>query len=168
MGKCDPALDDDETRLGIQRVLSNIIRHAYSFADVEYQQRVWIDGKGPEVDSYSESLCGLFDDSNVVEFANGEALKFGYSDEMVKRLRSFAKTLRAFQTQLRESKGSNWAAETLDSEILARPGWETVRQSAAAFLDSAIEWFEVHGNDTPEFEWSWCGKTFGQPASDPR
>jgi hypothetical protein len=159
---------EDRPRRGEWQMLFNIIRDVYSFADPVYQQRVWVEAAGPEVDSYSESLCRLFDDSNVEDFADGSALEFGFTDEMLQRLRTFVKTLNDFDELRREREGARYALGGREPEIMAMPGWESVRQDAAAFLDSAIEWFEVHGNDTPEFEWSWCGKTFGQPAPDLR
>jgi hypothetical protein len=158
--KYDAALDDEHTR-AVQQVLSNIVRHVYSFADAKYQVRVWVDGEGPEVDSYSESVCGLFDDSNVTQFLDGERLEFGYSDEMVRRLRSFVGTLNDFHARLKESKGTRWPGWLPDSEIVAEAGWQTVTQSASEFLDSAVVWFERYGLDALMLEWSWRGKTFG-------
>jgi hypothetical protein len=51
-------LDDDDPNGGDWQQLSNIVYHTHSFADPQYQQRVWITGTGPEVNSYSESRCG--------------------------------------------------------------------------------------------------------------
>jgi hypothetical protein len=38
------------------------------FADAEYQERVWLHGKGPEVSSYEEAVNRLYDDYDVEGF----------------------------------------------------------------------------------------------------
>jgi len=34
-------------------------------SDIEFQKRIWIRGEGPEVSSYVEVVCQLFDDTGI-------------------------------------------------------------------------------------------------------
>ena len=40
-----------------------ILESLEELADIQFQERVWVKGKGPEVSSLEEAICGLFDDS---------------------------------------------------------------------------------------------------------
>jgi hypothetical protein len=46
-------------------------------SDVDYQRRVWILAAGPEMSSFSEAVCELFDDSGLGRALEGQSLVFG-------------------------------------------------------------------------------------------
>jgi hypothetical protein len=43
-------------------VLNGYLKTIWSVTNKEYQRRVWIQGDGPEVDDYDETICRIFDD----------------------------------------------------------------------------------------------------------
>ena len=65
----------------------NLIHEALQeLSDESYQRRVWMASSGPEVSSYTEAVCMLFDDSGLdLRLESGEA--FGGSiDSLLKQL----------------------------------------------------------------------------------
>ena len=42
------------------------LRNISHISDKQYQQRVWILGKGPEVDDFTETVCHFFDDGDPI------------------------------------------------------------------------------------------------------
>lgn len=42
------------------RILNSILETIKCILDKEYQKRVWILGKGPEVDDFDEACCNFF------------------------------------------------------------------------------------------------------------
>jgi hypothetical protein len=144
----------EELDLGNRNSLCGIIYCAHEFADPDYQQRVWVEAKGPEVSWYEDALSDLFDGFDVERFLDGSASKYGFSDEMTDRLSKFVRTLDAFDRQLPEG---------IDNEALIQmPTWLGVNAAAASFLDSAVSWLEANSSDYPMMMWSWGGKTFGR------
>jgi hypothetical protein len=47
------------------------------------------------------------------------------------------------------------------SEIVLRDGWPRVKQSAAEFLNEAVQWLEENCGDFPMMKWSWADRNFG-------
>lgn len=39
-------------------------------SDIEFQKRIWLHGEGPEVSSYVEVVCQLFDDTGIGDIIN--------------------------------------------------------------------------------------------------
>jgi hypothetical protein len=143
----------DELRIDNRNSLCGIIVTARYFADPDFQRRIWINGEGPEVSSYYESLCSLFDDSHVMSSDNGDALALGCSEEMCSKLGGFVATLDNFDEGLQRPMR--------DSEIFALPAWQAVISSASTFVDSSIAWLEQNCGDFLMFKWSWKGRSFG-------
>lgn len=46
----------------------NVSNALETFANIEFQKRIWIKGSGPEVSSFDEAFCVLFDDSFFADF----------------------------------------------------------------------------------------------------
>ena len=44
---------------------SRVITRLQELADEDFQRRVWLARTGPEVSSYDEAICGLFDDTGL-------------------------------------------------------------------------------------------------------
>lgn len=47
-------------------ILKEYLRNIFHISDKEYQKRVWIEGKGPEVDDFTETTCHFFDDGDPI------------------------------------------------------------------------------------------------------
>lgn len=47
-------------------ILNEFLRNISHISDKEYQKRVWIQGKGPEVDDFDETCCHFFDDGDPI------------------------------------------------------------------------------------------------------
>ena len=43
-----------------KQILLGFIKIFTRISDKEYQQRVWIDGKGPECDDFDDTVCDFF------------------------------------------------------------------------------------------------------------
>ena len=88
------------------------------FADTGFQERVWLNGEGPEVSSYDEALCQLFDDtglSDVLEDSSAEIINpeinvrirtFDHLEKEIDRRLSFAeiKEMHRFEEMIRLAK----------------------------------------------------------------
>jgi hypothetical protein len=42
-----------------------VVEYLHELADEGYQRRVWLASSGPEVSSFVEAVCGLFDDTGL-------------------------------------------------------------------------------------------------------
>jgi len=49
----------------IQVNKTQVIDGLRELADFDFQKRVWLSGAGPEMSSFVEAVCGLFDDSGL-------------------------------------------------------------------------------------------------------
>ena len=66
-------------------------------SDPDFQNRVWIRGEGPEVSSFVETVCELFDDSGL-----GTALEKGtcvYDEDIDSKLNKLSEMLDDIDTQ---------------------------------------------------------------------
>jgi len=107
--------------------LENIRSMLREFADAEYQVRVWVTGEGLEVSSYSDAICGLFDDYGFDEFLSFSSDQYLLNKEQIGALEIFRDAINEFNdTQPRES----------DEEIVQNPRWADVRAKASAALST--------------------------------
>jgi hypothetical protein len=130
---------DSELAIGNRNALCGIIAAAKEFADSEYQQRIWIDGEGPEMSSYREALCRIFDDAHVEDFLHGDAMRYGFSQQMQDKLGRFAELLDEFDRHLPPDIGS--------AEIVRRENWKNVSEAAGGFLNEAAQWYQQNCAD---------------------
>lgn len=49
-----------------KQILISVLETLVGISDKEYQKRVWILGKGPEVDDFDETVCNFFQDGNGI------------------------------------------------------------------------------------------------------
>lgn len=146
--------DRNEVRFGDRNSLCGLITAVHEFADVSYQQRVWIDGSGPEVSSYSEALCDLFDGYRIEEFANGKARNLGFSEDAATGLSDLVHVVDSFDEEL--PRGLS------DAEIVRREGWSAVVAAAGRVLDSgALDWLTKNCDSFPMLPIDWRGRSFG-------
>lgn len=55
-------LTDEEKKY----ILNEYLRNISHIASKEYQERVWIRGEGPEVDSFEDAVCDFSTDSDAI------------------------------------------------------------------------------------------------------
>jgi hypothetical protein len=56
--------------------------------DEKYQRRAWLSSSGPEISSFVEAICGLFDDSGLGDALDKEEVVFtGEIDRLLRELR---------------------------------------------------------------------------------
>ena len=93
-------------------------------ADKEFQQRTWFSESGPEVSSFSELVCQLFDDTGLSDMID--------SPELEKQLgRVVAEGLRELDRKLDDVDSS-----TEPSRLIESPAMEEVRRLARELLES--------------------------------
>ena len=50
----------------MDQILKNgVLDNLQYLSDADFQERVWVKGLGPEVSSFTEAVCGLYDDSGL-------------------------------------------------------------------------------------------------------
>ena len=102
--------------------LKNVMNTVREIADPEFQQRVWVDGAGPEFSDWTEVMCKLFDDFLFDDFVDRDWQQFGFSSESHQLL-----------VQLREQL-NNYEEKETNAEIVADPKWQQIREFAGKVL----------------------------------
>jgi hypothetical protein len=106
---------------------TNLCDAIRSFADIEYQRRVWVNGEGPEVDSYVEAMCHLFDDNSFDEFLATAAAERHLRTDQVAALNDFRIALEAFDKA---------NSDMTDASIVVHPRWPNVCRYADVALSA--------------------------------
>lgn len=108
------------------KITENIYRLIEScleeLSDIEFQKRVWVRGEGPEVSSYSEAVCQLFDDTAIGDFLDDTENGVVLSEELDSLLRELSNILDLIDYRIGASN------------IIKHPHWPKVRQLAADAL----------------------------------
>lgn len=107
----------DENR---RQLLNSFLRTIDTISDIEYQERVWIRGEGPEVDDFGETVCHFFDDGDPI-FEYYEA--YGISKNQYKLLLKFRDAFRFFSDK-------NYHP----FEFINTPEWEKIISMAKELL----------------------------------
>lgn len=87
------------------------------FSDPEYQKRIWLQGKGPEVSSFGEAMCGLFDDLDFKGFLELPEVK---SNESL-----YPTLLKVYDT-LHAITGDIMSDDKIDQNFLDSPMWKGI------------------------------------------
>jgi hypothetical protein len=107
--------------------LKRILDATRDLADERYQERVWVRGEGPEVDSSTEALVRLMDDYDLPGFIAEAAEKAWVSDEQLA-------SLRRLDTALARYAADDQARD--DAARIASREWLRIRELARATLDT--------------------------------
>jgi hypothetical protein len=107
--------------------LRRILDATHDLADERYQERVWVRGQGPEVDSGIEALIRLIDDYELAAFIAQAAKKGWVSNEQLAALRSLDAALARYA--VRDQGGD-------DAARIASREWLRMRELAKATLDT--------------------------------
>lgn len=101
--------------------VSRILECLRELADKAYQQRIWTASSGPEISSFTEAVCQLFDDSGLGDELDKSRTVF--SAMIDARLRVLGDELVAFDDN------------RAPSEIIEDPKMEKLRVLARELLD---------------------------------
>jgi hypothetical protein len=107
--------------------LVRILDATRDLADAGYQERVWVRGEGPEVDSSTEALSRLIDDYDLASFLAEAAEKGWISNEQLAALRRLDAVLARYAIN-----GEN----ANDAGMIQSPGWQKIRKLATATLEA--------------------------------
>lgn len=113
-------------------ILRQIEDGLQDFSSREFQKRVWIQGRGPEVSSYEELMCRLFDDLDVRNLAASNWSGFGLTVEQKARLTRFLGSLATFDAEIPQLPDPCFVFEKLDMSnvrIVAKETLDALRIS---------------------------------------
>ena len=107
----------DETR---KRMFANFLQTIKWISDKEYQKRVWIRGKGSEVNDFDETACYFFDNVDPVL---KEYKKCGITKSQYKILKKFRDTFNTFSDE-----------HSYEPEFIDTPQWDEITKMAKDVL----------------------------------
>ena len=107
--------------------LRRILDATRDLADERYQERIWVHGKGPEVDSSTEALIRLIDDYDLAAFIAEAAKKAWISNAQLAALRRLDAALARY---------SDGGQKGDDAARIASREWLRIREIAKTTLDN--------------------------------
>ena len=107
--------------------LRRILEAIRDLADEHYQQRVWVRGEGPEVDSSTEAICRLVDDYDLTSFVAEAATNAWVSKDQIA-------ALQRLDTALARYAAGDQSGQ--DAARIATPEWQKIRKLAKATLET--------------------------------
>ncbi len=103
-------------------ILNFVMKQVAAIENKEYQKRVWIHGKGPECDDFTETACHfLHEGTGVLE----KYKDFGITDNQYQLLKKLRDAFEAF------SQENDWPQEFIDT-----PEWQRIVAMAKEVLDA--------------------------------
>jgi hypothetical protein len=112
-----------------QTWLERILEATRDLADERYQERVWVRGAGPEVDSSTEALVRLMDDYDLAGFIAEAAAEAWISSDQLAALRGLDAALERYAADDQEGN---------DADRIASSEWRNVRGVAETALRSFV------------------------------
>jgi hypothetical protein len=107
-----------------KQILASCLEVIAGISDKEYQKRVWIRGKGPEVDDFDETVCNFFQDGNGI-IQNYK--DFGVTDNQYQLLIKFRDEFDAF----RRGPALKYYSP---QEFIDNPEWTKISEMAKEIL----------------------------------
>jgi hypothetical protein len=107
--------------------LRRILDATRDLADEGYQQRVWVRGEGPEVDSSTEAVCRLVDDYDLATFLDEAAKNAWVSKDQIAALQRLDVAL---------ARHASNGEDADDATRIQSPGWKKIRKLAKATLEA--------------------------------
>jgi hypothetical protein len=108
--------------------LERILETIRDLGDAAYQERVWVRGEGPEVDSSTEAISALLDDDDLDGFLSACRRQHWLSSGQLS-------ALQAFETAIDDylARGDD---RTSDRVRIASPEWQALQQLARRTLET--------------------------------
>ena len=103
-----------------KQILNSVLDTVECISDKEYQKRVWIDGKGPEVDDFDETCCFFFGDVDPLLLRYRD---FGLSKSQYLILQKLRNEFRIFSDNYDHP-----------CEFICSPEWEQIMKIAKQVL----------------------------------
>ncbi len=94
-----------------KQILQSFLDNLYRISNKEYQKRIWIQGKGPEVHDFDEAVCDFFGDGDPILKHYQE---YGITDKNYLLLKEFRDQFQAFSDE------HDWPEEFIDTPEWAR------------------------------------------------
>jgi hypothetical protein len=107
-----------------KQILETCIRVIDHISDVEYQQRIWIEGKGPEADDYEETVCYFFPEVAPILL---DYKAYGLSKVQYQKLKAFNDEFQSFE----DGPGTKYYFPKL---FIDMPEWKKVMDKAKEVL----------------------------------
>jgi hypothetical protein len=107
--------------------LRRILEATRDLADHDYQERVWVRGEGPEVDSSTEAVCRLIDDYDLPTFLAEAGEKAWISKPQLTALERLDAAL---------ARHASNGEDADDAIRIQSPEWRKVRKLAKATLEA--------------------------------
>jgi hypothetical protein len=107
--------------------LRRILEATRDLADEAYQERVWVRGNGPEVDSSTEAVCRLVDDYDLATFLDEAAKNAWISKDQIAALQRLDVALARYASN---------GADADDATRIQSPGWKKIRKLAKVTLEA--------------------------------
>lgn len=101
-----------------------ILKLIREISDEEYQKRVWVEGKGPEVSSFAELISAF--DEDLIEDLSQNYQKYGFTRPQFEKIQDLYQQVDDYTMSIPD--------DVLSEEIVSDPRWHQVRQFAKKFL----------------------------------
>jgi hypothetical protein len=108
--------------------LERILGAVRDLSDADYQERVWVRGRGPEADSSTEAVCRLLDDYDLAGFLAESGKRRWLSDDQFAALRAIEVALDNYLARDED--------QIDDAVRIASPGWHELRKLARRTLEA--------------------------------
>src|SRR5690348_14508669 len=99
-----------------KQILEEFLKILLILSDKNYQKRIWIEGRGPEVHSFDEAVCDFFD---LGEYIFADHQSYNLTNEQFNLLTEFRKQFEAFADE-----------NDFPEEFIDTPEWATIMDSA--------------------------------------
>ena len=109
----------DQEKSDLLKLLLEIISR---ISDKSYQKRVWIEGAGPEVDDFDETVCWY---SSSVDHIFREYAEYGISNMQMELLKEFHREFKKF-----------WKKNDLPQSFIDTPEWTQITFLAKEVLQA--------------------------------
>lgn len=96
-----------------------------AISDIEFQERIWVRGEGPEVSSFDEEMNFFFDTLEIIDFSKKQ--EYGFSEEQVNSIYLIRDALDNYCDTL--------PLVTNDRKIFKDPMWKKIVQLASEVYD---------------------------------
>ena len=110
--------------INYKQILETFLTTIRIFSDHKYQERVWVNGIGPDTSSFEDAICNYFEYSESII---SEYKLFGLTKLQLQTLQEFDKNLQSF---------CDTVPEIVDEkiEILPNPKWHKIQNAAKELL----------------------------------